>query len=743
MKTERGRFRKRVYSRPRDKTELAAALRRMAELLQQRDFESSLTQANRLLSNSALPRHQRGRVLSLVADSEFKRGAFDSAAGIYQRAAALCLDDPRLWVRPLVGQIRSYIKMVRPDAALMIARHAHEVAVRKFADFDARVSRANADLARHGELTVPVRPPRVSDVATRLGFLFLQEGEIAIAKEFFEKAVQASSRRACRARHGLARVALAMGEPARAIILASDCIYRGRYSAKTLSAWATLIAARRKLGGWQIRENLLRGLDRVEPSMRARATLSIVTELRKNDMRQWRPLAESWLNREGSRFPIIATEIQKMLLASARHVAGDANHGKVAERLLRMPKLSPNEWLAAAKVGMEIRLRGKAHAHEEELIRQATRNYGASFTPRAIHSLALSCQEASRPDLARALLTRNIRALKPGPGIWSRSAWALARLEAATGNPAIAADLFERVADTDAVPLRFRLQARLLGAQQWIAAGDENALLKARPKIEEALQSATEPTIAMDFARQLSVAAPAAMREWARDMFDAASKRARADFMAAQHPAIASDLLFRLARRQVNDFGESAEVVRFWEGLGAEKIDWLWSEREQFWAYLGVVLEAYSLVGSHASVDEFASEWLHDPATPPVGRVHVGIPYGRWLIAHRRASEAMSLFDRLVVESPTHGLCVVAWYWKALLAYRQGDRAACEQCVQRLRWARGTKSLAPRDGDLLGKALLLSVGRDITRALECDEKYPQWIWENFNRRITNDLSLLS
>ena len=343
MNTIRRTFRKRPYQPPRDKTALSVSLREIGDKIQKRNAAAGLAKANQLISSRALALHDQARVLGLVADSEFRRGAFEEAAVIYQRAATLCLDHASLWLRPLIGEVSALLRAVRVDEALMMARHACDVARKKAADFNAQVSSANQLLAARGRVSVPVLPPRESVVATRLGFLFLQEGEPALAREFLEKALEVNPGGACRARQGLARIALAMNDSARALSLAEESIRRGRYAAKTLAAWPILIAARRRLGGWQISQNLLNGLDMAPPGVRARAVLAITRELRNSDMRQWRDLAEKWSAREGKKFPAIEAELRKMILASAKVVPGDAEgKRKLAEELLKTPGLSRN-----------------------------------------------------------------------------------------------------------------------------------------------------------------------------------------------------------------------------------------------------------------------------------------------------------------------------------------------------------------------------------------------------------------
>ena len=350
MKLGRIKSQKRTYRPPNDKTPFASTLRRIGEDIQKGEFSSGLSNANKELTSSKLSAPEKARVLALVADSEFKRGRFGEAAQIQLQAAAMSVGHSTLWLRPHIGHVRALLKAPQVDLAATMARQAVALAEAKRADFDAQVREANLKANNRKLVVVPELPPRVSVVATRMGNLFLQEGEPDIAEEFFMRAVKASKGGACRARQGLAQGALAKGEYRQAVKWASDSIRLGHFRTKTLSAWKILISTHRQQGSWWISERLIKGLDSAPAGLRARTILLIVSELRRNDMRQWRKVAEKWLVGEGAHFPIIEAEIRKMLLASAKTESGNtADKREKAEQLLQTSGLSPNEWLAGAK----------------------------------------------------------------------------------------------------------------------------------------------------------------------------------------------------------------------------------------------------------------------------------------------------------------------------------------------------------------------------------------------------------
>ncbi len=579
-------------------------------------------------------------------------------------------------------------------------------------------------------------------MATRLGYLFLQEGEPEAAREFFERALESNPHGACRARQGLAKVALATDQPGDAIKLATDSIRRGHFGAKTIFSWPILIAARRKLGGWRISERLIWGLDSAPAGVRARSILTIVRELRRHDMRQWREVADQWSRREGQQFPIVEAEIRKMVLASAKTEPGEASlKREAAERLLKTPDLSPNEWLAAAKEAIRAGLWEGSKVNIEQLVNVAAAKYGQDFAFQVVHSLALSCMMAKRHDLARPLLQRNIDRLSAGAGIWSKSVWALARMESFLGNQAAAAGLYRQLFEQESVSVRFRLQAQLLWAQALIAAGQPEVLLEARTRMSRALSGIEDPDIFMNFARQLQFG-PGELRPWGQELFSRGEALALDRFRKETQPSVAIAILFKLARRQVHDFGLCEEAVAFWEGLDETKKAWLWSEKSCFWEYMGQLFEAYARLGDFHKAEEFARGILDDPATPPDGAPYVGVPLGRRLMEEGRAVESLELFDWLVRNAPTHLLCAEAWYWLALAAYRQGNTEKSKECAGRIRTAQGVQVGMLEEWNLDAKALLLLAGLDPARVDPQAVNYTPSRLQSLLTGITSDLELI-
>ncbi|MDD4340868.1 MAG: hypothetical protein PHO14_01380, partial [Kiritimatiellae bacterium] len=305
------------------------------------------------------------------------------------------------------------------------------------------------------------------------------------------------------------------------------------------------------------------------------------------------------------------------------------------------------------------------------------------------HSLALSCMMAKRHDLARPLLQVNIQQLASDDRQWGKSVWALARMENLF-DQAESARLYRLFSEESSIPVRFRLQAQLLWCQALIAAGEPGPIMEARSMMESTLGNIQDPDVLMNFARQLQFGPPE-LGEWGKQLFEQGSSLALGQFNEASVPSLAMNRLFKLARRQVRDFGRNQDVIALWEGLTPDKKDWLWSENSDFWGYMELVFEAYARSGKMQVAEEFARELLDDPASPNEQLPYIGVPLARCLIVAGRSDESLSLFMRMAYISPTHILCAEAWYWLALAAYKRDNMIQVNGYATNIRVAQGTQ----------------------------------------------------
>ena len=742
MKRKEKRFRKRARAQARDGDAFGRKLRQINRLIGRGHHAAALTRINVLLSDASVDAVRRGRVLALAGDSEFRRGAYDQAARLYQQAAAQCVYAPLHWLRPCIGHVSALLKDVRIDEAISVARQTLMLAEQKKATFDLLVAGANEEVEAGGVVQTPRRIHRVSVVAGRLGQLFMREGEPLAAREFFERGIRDNPAGACRARQGLARIALAANEPREAARWAAESIRFGKFAAKTLGSWPLLITAQRRLGGWMISERLLAGLASAPPSVRARAVLTIVRELRNNDMRQWREVLHRWSSTEGADFPIIEAELRKLVLSSCKAQSGhDQQKFLAAQHLLNTPGLSPVEWLSGAKEAVRAGFALGEAVDVEALLGQGVSRFGAPSRFRMRHGIALSCAAAGQHDAARLLLQQNINQAEPSKPVWRKSVWALARLSGTLGQHEEAAHLYRQLAEAAGVPDRFRLQTQLLYFEELIASGQPQALLAARASLEPMLADVQDPVLLMDFARQIPGYTPE-LQEWRLSLLRSGVQLGMAGFAQMTHPGMAADILFKITRRQVHDFSLYQDALGFWESMSEQKKAWLWSTSTSYWEYLRWILVAYLRSEQSGKAADLASMCLEDPATPPEGRALVGVTWARWLVKHGQAEEAMHLFSQLVVESPSHPQVAHAWYWKALEAHKQGNRAERDRCCLCLRRAQGLAPGLMEEKELDAKALLLSAELDVSQVMAHNTRHEEAFAQAWRGDIVRQLGLL-
>lgn len=319
---------------------------------------------------------------------------------------------------------------------------------------------------------------------------------------------------------------------------------------------------------------------------------------------------------------------------------------------------------------------------------------------------------AQRHDLARKLLESNAAESAPQDEDRSRALWALARMESILGEHERAANLYRAVYESPHVPVRFRAQARLLCLREMLQMGERRAPHVLREELNALLIAERDPETRMGMARQTRVHVPA-LREWSKSVFGEAAKEALAEFERAKIPGDAAGILLKVARRQVYDFDGAAEVVEFWEKLPQEKKDWLWSPDRRFWQYLGCVALAYVRLGEEGRLRLFAGAWLQDAATPAEGWAEIGVRIAAWLLERRATfGEGMELFEEILRRVPRHPLTALGWYWKALVAHKEGHRQSCVRCCRALRESQGTRPGLLSEWQLDARALLLMVGLD-------------------------------
>ena len=668
------KFRKRIALEENDNDPISPKLRKVRDSIARRNHVEALEQINSLL-NEETRSTRKSQLLYLTGDNQFRQGKFQEALTIYQRSEEIAGEHNSAWFRPRMSQVECLLKEVKVKEAFELTQQTIAKADSLEKSFQLLVEQADQNLQAQQQLSISVRPLRVSVVASRLGALFLQEGEVEEAKTCFNVALQYNPNGSCRARLGLSQIALRENEPAVALEQAKAALKVGNYQAKTLSAWPLITAASRKLKEDDFFDvTLLQGLSQATPALRAKAILLICVSLRNSNNSQWKAIAQNWLSQEGGENPVIAAELRKLSLSDGKlkNLSLDEQIQRSRD-LLKIPNLSPMEWLAATKVLINASLRSNQTLNLPDLINQSAGQYPAIIVGVHRHGIALACLQAERPELATRLLWENVHTLPPGDKIWGRSTMRLAKLESENGNHEQAASLYQRFSQQSDYPSTLRTHALIAYAHALFQTGNVGSIAGVKSQLMAAIQQSQDYNLALNLARQL-IYSPEELNALALDFLKQGEQLALAAFDKATDPQKAVTILFRLARRQA-DFGHYTATLKHWSNLSEHKRQWLWTQESNWWEYLSLVYQAYRDSGQEESALAMATGYLNDPATPSQGVAMLGTLYGTTQIKRNQIKPALNLFSQIIKEHPTHPSCGYAYYWLALGAWRQNDKA--------------------------------------------------------------------
>jgi hypothetical protein len=146
----------------------------------------------------------------------------------------------------------------------------------------------------------------------------------------------------------------------------------------------------------------------------------------------------------------------------------------------------------------------------------------------------------------------------------------------------------------------------------------------------------------------------------AEKLYQQGEQLSLAGFATSTHPSLALDILFKLTRRQVYDFGKSRTVTAFWESLPEAKKLWLWNNDNRWWGYLGFVLMAYCRTNRLSQASSLAKATFEDPSMPRDALVSMLVPYNEELVNRGYSSEALDAFRWIITENPTRAGCATA-----------------------------------------------------------------------------------
>ncbi len=680
-------------------------------MIQSGDFTGAFSLLNSLASTEDAASKQR--IHALIGDAEKKRGRFEKALQIYQSVEGNIGDHRRDWVRPFFGKLVALLKLARISDAMQLARNAAEKAEALEQAFRQQLTQLRSNLSSGQSVAIVKRPVRASVVITRIGHLFLQEGEFAFAQEMFQRAIGGNPKGGCRARLGIAEIALRSGENDTAVKWASDAIIRGKFQAKTLSGWPILIAANCRQGVSGVDSTMLDALAKMPPTVRSRASLLIVQNLRKFGDPSWRSLAEQWSRQSAASDPIATAELRKLILSSAKRKAGGTNKeiAALANSLLEVSKLAFHEWKSAIKEIIGASYAEKSKPDLESLIGAGITRFGADAAPQVIHGVALACISAGDQETGSALLSRALAVAKPDTEEWGKITWALAKCKTVEGDHMAAAGYYQAFNNSINMPVQLRMFALVEWVRCLTRANKPFNVSATIPQLWAALDQINDYNILLDVARQLGRAA-------VDDPSIAEAYRAKGERLALEaintgaHPSHAVTALFKLARRQ-NDFGEFSGTIQLWESLSQQRRDWLWTTKSEFWEFVSLVIMAYGLEGRLDEAEKVALAYVDDAATPISEWVRLHAVLAIQFVRLKRTRDAIAIFSEIITADPQHEMCSYAYYWLAIESLSRGDEETARHYAHRIRLCLSDSARLGWQRRLLDLASIISKGLEV------------------------------
>jgi len=683
--------------RPRDLISIKLAHAR--DRIRKGKTEKAMRLLDRLSRLESSNPRRLGKIASLVADSELDKGRYQSALDYYDRASEYyAADDERDWFRPALGAIITRLKSGNQPEAYKAARKCWNRACSLCDHHAELLNLSMADLRnKGGKVVVERRPIRKSVVASKLAQVFLSEGETSVAAEFFNSALHENPRGACRARQGLARIALQQDDYHEAEKRATEALHVGKFQAKTVSVWGILISARENLGKRGLRNEHARAILKIgSTQVRARTVFEVCKLLRSFGDSGWETLGNDWLRANGNDHGRIALELNKLKLADLRISASSAQSvARVSIRILASEHAQPSDIISSLKAYSQARLQmGKSVESHYRLVRRVKNRWGGRVARKSLHAMAKGAIESGFTDSAKAILHKELEIASIFSSAWGRATKALADLEYQSGDYSRAMKFYLQYAENAAMPERFSIQALLKCfdcVDQSAEEGADSQIRYLGSQMDSAVARIEDFSTLLDVGRDLSLRGSRFRSLRDRVVADATSKAVLA-MNSASVPADYLNVLIKLTRREFSDFRKPDRVINRWNNLSDERRTWLWSEASTFWEYLSLVIKSHVYKRSYAQADGLAADYLNHDNVPNHGYVHVGAAYAFSLIAQDRFPELLEFYREMIQRSPTHRLSAQGYYWLIIEANLKGDAGLVQEYALSLRQCFGNST---------------------------------------------------
>lgn len=673
--------------------------------------DKGLATLNQLAASTQNPK-RRAKILVLVGESQARLSRHADAAAAFGRASEYARQaaDLALLLDSSVGQIRSLLRSLRADEAKTAAASLFSELDKAQQDYQKILNLTPAQLAANGTVQVSAQPPRPTVILTKIANAFIESGLTDDARAFLLKAISLAPNGAARARQALAKLALASDDPALAERYARESLLMGRFQAKTVAAWQLYLDARARQNLSPILEpDVFTSFQANAKGRIATASIhSIARVLRAHGDSAWKGIAQATII-SSQADKIISTELEKLIQADAK-LTGSEEPRLIAARSLRLFRASgttAQEQVSHAKTYARYALVAGRLAAFDSVVTLATTRFGVSHANSVIHTMALGAMQKGDHDIARKWLTKLLTSLDTGSESWGRAVWALARMEALLKRHSEAAILYFQIASANQIPSRFRMQSMLLGFKNLAASGDNVNLDEIAASMRSLLAGVTDYRIAMDAARQLSLAGSPLLG--LRN--EAAAKGMLLADQALVNSTRAADqlaILEYIARKQFWDLHGYQSVVQRWSRLAQpQKAEMQATGGSVWYEYCALVMQSMVVLGMNEQARDLASSILDKGRATPEGYVIMGNAYATWLLKIGKTEEAFTYFDWIAVEAPTHVGTAAAHYWLGLRFLNMGNKTSALSCAKAVRQCFAGKPSLLSEWELDAKGLLI------------------------------------
>ncbi len=655
----------------RDKDPVSDILRQAAIRINRKKPEAGLGALNQLASRSSLSQKRKVQILASVADSELKRRQNGGALKAYRKAESSATGDMRAWLRPAIGQVMVLLADLDLNAAVDKADKIVSRSLSELDKFRNQLRWAQTRLKVGMTAAIDAQPHRPSMILCKLGGIFLTNGYPEQALAFFESSLQVAPN-GCKARIGLAEIAIRRQAWSDAALNALEAIQKGAFTAKTLAAIPILLSARKAQGITLIDGDLVDGFQRNSRPVRDKAILIIVSTVRAMGDDSWRALADRYLTGNQKRDRIVQTEIRKIRLSDARHQKRDS--GLIlarASEVLSSPDLRFGEWAAAAKLTVGEQESGRYWQTANHLVHDGIKRFGTKRASCVRHRIALTLIAHHQFEYAVRLLTKAAKDAPEDSGIWGKSHWALGEAFETQKKFSDAAGKFLIIYDNPLTPQRFQVLALVRWATNCVSAGNIELLNKKREPFRKAMARVNDYVLLLDSAQQL-IKVPSELNDLAPMLLERGTALAQKIIANSNDPSEARKAWFFLNRR-LADFAKNQEIILLWQQMSDLRKEFLWSLEDRFWEGLGYLFRAFRDVGDTASAVALADEYLSHPSTPPDGHAHLGVLMALLDVHSLRADRALARFAQVAATAPAHRMSAYAYYWMAIHAHANGN----------------------------------------------------------------------